>query len=157
MCTTWHGSVGLAGLTFWTPNVNIIRDPRWGRGQETPGEDPFLTSTYGLHLEPHPFHTPAPVPCSTGYTSNHTPAPVPCSPFVPSSSLPNPILPPPPPLGTHPLVLPPALSPSSLVLQRHSGCCLCVRSVPNIFVKHRVAGWLMRQVCCQLCQQLPRK
>ncbi|MGK7395798.1 MAG: glycoside hydrolase family 3 C-terminal domain-containing protein [Candidatus Cyclobacteriaceae bacterium M3_2C_046] len=36
-----------AGLTFWTPNVNIFRDPRWGRGQETYGEDPFLTSTLG--------------------------------------------------------------------------------------------------------------
>ncbi len=33
-----------AGLTFWTPNVNIFRDPRWGRGQETYGEDPYLTS-----------------------------------------------------------------------------------------------------------------
>ncbi len=33
-----------AGLTFWTPNINIFRDPRWGRGQETYGEDPFLTS-----------------------------------------------------------------------------------------------------------------
>jgi beta-glucosidase len=32
------------GLTFWTPNVNIFRDPRWGRGQETYGEDPFLTA-----------------------------------------------------------------------------------------------------------------
>src|SRR6202034_3216530 len=32
------------GLTFWTPNMNIFRDPRWGRGQETYGEDPFLTS-----------------------------------------------------------------------------------------------------------------
>eukprot|EP01035_Chromulina_nebulosa_P051462 gene51462-biopygen36338 len=32
------------GLTFWTPNVNIFRDPRWGRGQETFGEDPFLTA-----------------------------------------------------------------------------------------------------------------
>lgn len=31
------------GLTFWTPNINIFRDPRWGRGQETWGEDPFLT------------------------------------------------------------------------------------------------------------------
>src|SRR5919202_2438321 len=31
------------GLTFWSPNVNIFRDPRWGRGQETWGEDPFLT------------------------------------------------------------------------------------------------------------------
>ena len=35
------------GLTFWTPNVNIFRDPRWGRGQETYGEDPFLTSKIG--------------------------------------------------------------------------------------------------------------
>ena len=32
------------GLTFWSPNINIFRDPRWGRGQETYGEDPFLTS-----------------------------------------------------------------------------------------------------------------
>ena len=37
-----------AGLTFWTPNVNIFRDPRWGRGQETYGEDPFLTSKIGV-------------------------------------------------------------------------------------------------------------
>lgn len=35
------------GLTFWTPNVNIFRDPRWGRGQETYGEDPYLTSVLG--------------------------------------------------------------------------------------------------------------
>jgi beta-glucosidase len=32
------------GLTFWSPNVNIFRDPRWGRGQETYGEDPYLTA-----------------------------------------------------------------------------------------------------------------
>ena len=36
------------GLTFWTPNINIFRDPRWGRGQETFGEDPFLTGRLGL-------------------------------------------------------------------------------------------------------------
>ncbi len=36
------------GLTFWTPNVNIFRDPRWGRGQETYGEDPFLTGRLGV-------------------------------------------------------------------------------------------------------------
>lgn len=36
------------GLTFWTPNINIFRDPRWGRGQETFGEDPFLTGELGL-------------------------------------------------------------------------------------------------------------
>lgn len=35
------------GLTFWSPNINIFRDPRWGRGQETYGEDPFLTSRVG--------------------------------------------------------------------------------------------------------------
>ncbi len=35
------------GLTFWSPNVNIFRDPRWGRGHETYGEDPFLTGTIG--------------------------------------------------------------------------------------------------------------
>ncbi|XP_010452969.1 PREDICTED: beta-D-xylosidase 3-like [Camelina sativa] len=41
-------NVGLAGLTFWSPNVNIFRDPRWGRGQETPGEDPTLSSKYAV-------------------------------------------------------------------------------------------------------------
>jgi beta-glucosidase len=35
------------GLTFWSPNINIVRDPRWGRGQETYGEDPFLTGSIG--------------------------------------------------------------------------------------------------------------
>ncbi|KAF5752154.1 putative beta-D-xylosidase [Tripterygium wilfordii] len=37
---------GMAGLTYWSPNVNIFRDPRWGRGQETPGEDPVLAAKY---------------------------------------------------------------------------------------------------------------
>tara|TARA_B100000686_G_scaffold342080_1_gene420552 strand:- start:96 stop:2303 length:2208 start_codon:yes stop_codon:yes gene_type:complete len=41
----YHRKYG--GLTFWTPNVNIFRDPRWGRGQETYGEDPYLTSKLG--------------------------------------------------------------------------------------------------------------
>ena len=36
------------GLSYWTPNINIFRDPRWGRGQETYGEDPFLTSRIGV-------------------------------------------------------------------------------------------------------------
>jgi beta-glucosidase len=36
------------GLTFWAPNINIFRDPRWGRGQETYGEDPFLTGRMGV-------------------------------------------------------------------------------------------------------------
>ena len=41
--TEWY-----RGLTVWSPNINIFRDPRWGRGQETYGEDPFLTSRMGL-------------------------------------------------------------------------------------------------------------
>ena len=36
------------GLSFWTPNINIFRDPRWGRGQETYGEDPYMNSRMGL-------------------------------------------------------------------------------------------------------------
>lgn len=42
-------NVGLAGLTYWSPNVNVFRDPRWGRGQETPGEDPLVVSTYAVN------------------------------------------------------------------------------------------------------------
>lgn len=38
------------GLTFWAPNINIFRDPRWGRGQETYGEDPYLTSRMGVRF-----------------------------------------------------------------------------------------------------------
>jgi beta-glucosidase len=38
------------GLTYWTPNINIFRDPRWGRGQETYGEDPYLTSEIGIEF-----------------------------------------------------------------------------------------------------------
>ncbi|KAI4325981.1 hypothetical protein MLD38_031340 [Melastoma candidum] len=37
---------GQAGLTFWAPNVNLFRDPRWGRGQETPGEDPAVAAAF---------------------------------------------------------------------------------------------------------------
>ena len=36
------------GLTFWSPNINIFRDPRWGRGHETYGEDPYLTARLGV-------------------------------------------------------------------------------------------------------------
>ncbi len=42
------GSRIFEGLDFWAPNVNIFRDPRWGRGQETYGEDPFLTARMGV-------------------------------------------------------------------------------------------------------------
>ena len=38
------------GLTFWTPNINVFRDPRWGRGQETYGEDPYLTGQMGISV-----------------------------------------------------------------------------------------------------------
>ena len=38
------------GLTFWSPNINIFRDPRWGRGQETYGEDPYLTAQLGVEF-----------------------------------------------------------------------------------------------------------
>lgn len=44
-----EGHVGImGGLDFWSPNLNIFRDPRWGRGQETYGEDPFLTGRMGV-------------------------------------------------------------------------------------------------------------
>jgi beta-glucosidase len=38
------------GLTYWSPNINIVRDPRWGRGQETYGEDPYLTAEMGIQF-----------------------------------------------------------------------------------------------------------
>lgn len=41
---------GYRGLTYWTPNINIFRDPRWGRGQETYGEDPYLSGQMGLAI-----------------------------------------------------------------------------------------------------------
>jgi len=44
----WRGLYN--GLTFWSPNINIFRDPRWGRGQETYGEDPYLTSRLGVNF-----------------------------------------------------------------------------------------------------------
>jgi beta-glucosidase len=55
-----------SGLTFWSPNINIFRDPRWGRGQETFGEDPFLTGRIAVAFikgmqgnDPHYFKTVA--------------------------------------------------------------------------------------------------
>ena len=52
------------GLSFWTPNINIFRDPRWGRGQETYGEDPYLTERMGLAvvngLQGQPYSQSAP-------------------------------------------------------------------------------------------------
>jgi beta-glucosidase len=43
-----RGAMMMAGLDFWAPNLNIFRDPRWGRGQETYGEDPYLTGRMGV-------------------------------------------------------------------------------------------------------------
>jgi beta-glucosidase len=46
-----HGNHGrYYGLTFWSPNINIFRDPRWGRGQETYGEDPYLTAQMAVQF-----------------------------------------------------------------------------------------------------------
>lgn len=46
-----YGDVGrYKGLTFWAPNINIFRDPRWGRGHETYGEDPYLTARLGIRF-----------------------------------------------------------------------------------------------------------
>jgi beta-glucosidase len=46
-----HGRRGVyEGLTFWSPNINIFRDPRWGRGMETYGEDPYLTGRLGIEF-----------------------------------------------------------------------------------------------------------
>lgn len=43
-------NAGQAGLTFWAPNVNVFRDPRWGRGQESPGEDPMVASAFAVEF-----------------------------------------------------------------------------------------------------------
>ncbi|HMO33431.1 MAG TPA: glycoside hydrolase family 3 C-terminal domain-containing protein [Lacibacter sp.] len=67
------------GLTYWTPNINIFRDPRWGRGQETYGEDPFLTAMLGkafvrgLQGE-HPFYLKA-AACAKHYAVHSGPEP----------------------------------------------------------------------------------
>ncbi|XXG84668.1 hypothetical protein AAC387_Pa10g2135 [Persea americana] len=42
-------NLGMAGLTFWSPNINVVRDPRWGRALETPGEDPFVVGRYAVN------------------------------------------------------------------------------------------------------------
>ena len=65
------------GLTFWSPNINIFRDPRWGRGQETYGEDTFLTGTIGVQFirglqgdDPHYFKA---VACAKHYAVHSGP------------------------------------------------------------------------------------
>jgi beta-glucosidase len=47
LATAQNRRLQYMGLTFWTPNINLFRDPRWGRGQETYGEDPYLTAAMG--------------------------------------------------------------------------------------------------------------
>ncbi|KAJ4830757.1 hypothetical protein Tsubulata_020790 [Turnera subulata] len=42
-------NLGRAGLTYWSPNINVVRDPRWGRAIETPGEDPFVVGKYAAN------------------------------------------------------------------------------------------------------------
>ncbi|KAG9441651.1 hypothetical protein H6P81_017505 [Aristolochia fimbriata] len=42
-------NLGNAGLTYWSPNINVVRDPRWGRALETPGEDPFVVGRYAVN------------------------------------------------------------------------------------------------------------
>lgn len=68
------------GLTYWTPNINIFRDPRWGRGQETYGEDPFLTAAMGDAFvrglqgnDPKYLHAAA---CAKHYAVHSGPEPV---------------------------------------------------------------------------------
>ena len=93
------------GLTFWSPNINIFRDPRWGRGQETYGEDPFLTGRMGSAFiagvqGPDPNHLRAVAtskhyavhsgPESSRHTVNIDPTPAiskrpTCPPFAPPS------------------------------------------------------------------------
>ena len=63
------------GLSFWTPNINIFRDPRWGRGQETYGEDPYLTERMGLAvvngLQGQPYSSSSSMTSSTSMTSKY--------------------------------------------------------------------------------------
>ena len=69
------GSDWFAGLTVWAPNINIFRDPRWGRGQETHGEDPHLTArlgvayVQGLQGDDPKYLKPSPPPNTTPYTA----------------------------------------------------------------------------------------
>ena len=78
---TKHEDRGIyKGLTFWTPNINIFRDPRWGRGQETYGEDPFLTSRLAVAFinglqGSHPHYLKA-AACAKHYAVHSGPEPL---------------------------------------------------------------------------------
>ncbi|MGA8090714.1 MAG: glycoside hydrolase family 3 N-terminal domain-containing protein [Terracidiphilus sp.] len=107
------------GLTIWSPNINIFRDPRWGRGQETYGEDPFLTSRLGTAFvegiqgdDPKYFRAIA-TPSTTPYTA------------VPSQHATKPTSTPPRTISGTPISLPSAL-PSSMATPTPS----CVPTMP---------------------------
>jgi len=75
-----HAGDRYYGLTFWSPNINIFRDPRWGRGQETYGEDPYLTSRMGIAFvtglqgdDPHYLEAAA---CAKHYAVHSGPEPL---------------------------------------------------------------------------------
>lgn len=75
---TWN--LGYGGISFWTPNINIVRDPRWGRSQETYGEDPYLTGVMGCAVvnglqgdDPHYLKTAA---CAKHYAVHSGPEPL---------------------------------------------------------------------------------
>ncbi|KAH3758310.1 glycoside hydrolase family 3 protein [Pelomyxa schiedti] len=57
----------IAGLLLWAPDINLFRDPRWGRGQEVPGEDPYLTSEYATYWITAMQNTTAPDPVNGLY------------------------------------------------------------------------------------------
>ena len=67
------------GLTFWTPNINLFRDPRWGRGMETYGEDPYLTGRMavqfikGLQGDDPKYLRPSPPPSISPCTAARSP------------------------------------------------------------------------------------
>ncbi len=69
------------GLTFWTPNINLFRDPRWGRGMETYGEDPYLTAPHGRRSSSRACRAttrstsrPSPPPSITPFTAAPNPS-----------------------------------------------------------------------------------
>ena len=83
-----HGQRNIyQGLTFWTPNINLFRDPRWGRGMETYGEDPFLTGASpwqfikGIQGDDPKYSRPSPPPNTTRYTADPNPCATPSTPW----------------------------------------------------------------------------
>ena len=73
-CMALREPTDYTGLTFFTPNINLFRDPRWGRGMETYGEDPFLTATMGLACVNGLQHSY--MPYRQGHPQPHYPEPL---------------------------------------------------------------------------------